>query len=206
MFHVKQFQEATGVSSETLDRLKAYADLLVKWQKKINLVGNNTIQDLWRRHMLDSAQLYPLLPGPPFSIMDFGSGAGFPGLVLAIMGGPTVTMVESDGRKCAFMAEVMRVTQTGSSARLENRRIEDVQAGRVDVVTSRALAPLGKLLSLVEPFLDEQTICLFPKGQKVDEELTQTEKEWMMRTSKIQSLSDPSGTILKLEKVTRRNG
>ncbi len=206
MFHVKQFQELTGVSAETMGRLQAYAGLLEKWQRKINLVGPATLPDLWRRHMLDSAQLYPLLPKPDCGVIDFGSGAGFPGLVLAIMGGPRVTLVESDGRKCAFLAEAMRVTATGPAARLENRRIENLQPVRADVVTSRALAPLDKLLELAEPFLDAGSICLFPKGKKADEELTNTAKKWMMQVSKIQSQTDPSGTILKLENIVRRNG
>ena len=205
MFHVKQFQEQTGVSGATLGRLQAYAALLERWQKKINLVGSNTIKDLWLRHMLDSAQLYPLLPKPDVSIVDFGSGAGFPGLVLAIMGGPTVTLIESDSRKCAFLAEAVRVTETGPAARLENRRIEDLEPVRADVVTSRALASVDKLLIFAEPFLSKGSICLFPKGKKVNEELTETEERWMMRVSKFQSQSDPSGTILKLENV-KRNG
>jgi 16S rRNA (guanine527-N7)-methyltransferase len=204
MFHVKQFQEVTGVSEETLQRLQAYADLLEKWQRKINLVGRSTIADLWNRHMFDSAQLSPLLPRPDCTIMDFGSGAGFPGLVLAILGGPQVTMVESDGRKCAFLAEAMRETKAGPLARVENCRIEDLPRSQVDVVISRGLAPLGKLLAFAEPFLREDSTCLFLKGKKADEELTQTEKNWMMRVTKIQSQSDPSGTIFKLENVKRR--
>jgi 16S rRNA (guanine527-N7)-methyltransferase len=203
MFHVKQFQEATGVSNETLQRLQAYAGLLEKWQKKINLVGSNTIADLWNRHMLDSAQLFPLLPRPECTIMDFGSGAGFPGLVLAILGGPQVTMVESDGRKCAFLAEAMRASDAGPLVRLQNCRIEELPSSRADVVMSRGLAPLGKLLAFAEPFLREDSICLFLKGKKADEELTHTEKNWMMKVTKIQSQSDPSGTILKLENVKR---
>ena len=205
MFHVKQFQEATGVSDPTLARLIAYAELLEKWQKKINLVGRNTLPDLWQRHMLDSAQLFPLLPNPTGSMVDLGSGAGFPGLVLAIMGVGDVTMVESDSRKCAFIAEAMRVTETGSAARLENRRIEDMPPARFDVVISRALASLDTLLSLSESFIDPETICLFPKGKKVDEELTETRKKWMMQISRIPNQSDPSGTILKLENVARRD-
>ena len=203
MFHVKQFQEATGVSKETLQRLQVYANLLEKWQKKINLVGSNTIADLWNRHMYDSAQLFPLLPRSDCTIMDFGSGAGFPGLVLAILGGPQVTMVESDGRKCAFLAEAMRESKAGPLARLQNCRIEELPTIRVDVVISRGLAPLGKLLAFAEPFLREDSICLFLKGKNVDEELTQTDKNWMMKITKIQSQSDPSGTILKLENVHR---
>ena len=206
MFHVKQFQELTGVTAETLGRLQLYADLLEKWQKKINLVGPATLPDLWQRHMLDSAQLFPLLPKPDCRIMDFGSGAGFPGLVLAIMGGPQVTLVESDGRKCAFLAEAMRVTGTDATVRLESRRIEEVAPDCVDVVTARALAPLDKLLGLAEPFLGDGSVCLFLKGKKADQELTLTVKNWMMQVSKIQSQTDPSGTILKLEKIARRAG
>ena len=205
MFHVKQFQQAMGVSDGVLARLQAYADLLVKWQKKINLVGKGTLPDLWNRHMLDSAQLYPLLPNAECTVIDFGSGAGFPGLVLAIMGGPKVTLVESDGRKCAFLAEAIRVTETGSAVRLENRRIEAIEPFQVDVVTSRALASVDNLLIFGEKFLGKETICLFPKGKTVDDELTETQKEWKMRVSKIQSRTDPSGTILKLEEISRRD-
>jgi len=203
MFHVKQFQEVTGVNKETLQRLKVYAELLEKWQKKINLVSSNTITDLWNRHMLDSAQLLPLLPRPKCTVLDFGSGAGFPGLVLAILGGPQVTMVESDGRKCAFLAEAVRKTEAGPSVRLQNCRIEDSPSGPVDVVISRGLAPLEKLLVYAEPFLRNDSMCLFLKGKKADEELTQTQKNWIMQVTKIQSQSDPSGTILKLENVKR---
>jgi 16S rRNA (guanine527-N7)-methyltransferase len=206
MFHVKQFQEATSVSAETLGRLQIYADLLEKWQKKINLVGPATVPDLWQRHMMDSAQLYRLLPGPDCSILDFGSGAGFPGLVLAIMGAPRVTLVESDGRKCAFLAEVMRATGAGSAARLENSRIEALVPTRSDVVTCRALAPLDKLLGLSAPFLGADSICLFLKGKKTDQELTEAAKKWMMQVTKIPSQTDPSGTILKLEYVARLAG
>jgi 16S rRNA (guanine527-N7)-methyltransferase len=204
MFHVKQFQEMTGVNNNTLQRLQVYAELLEKWQKKINLVSSNTIADLWIRHMLDSAQLLPLLPRRKCTVLDFGSGAGFPGLVLAILGGPQVTMVESDSRKCAFLAEAVRKTEAGPLVRLQNCRIEDLPSGPVDVVISRGLASLGKLLVYAEPFLRQDSMCLFLKGKKADEELTQTQKNWMMQVTKIQSLSNPSGTILKLENVKRQ--
>lgn len=206
MFHVKQFQEATDASTATIDRLRVYADLLEKWQRKINLVGPATIADLWRRHMLDSAQLYPLLPRPDCNIVDFGSGAGFPGLVLAVMGGPRVTLVESDGRKCAFLAEAARLTGAAERVCIENRRIEDLPPRPVDVVTSRALAPLGRLLELSEPFVGEDTVYLFPKGGKADQELTHAAKNWNMRVSRIQSKTDTSGTILRLTDISRRNG
>ena len=204
MFHVKQFQQLTGSNEETLRRLQVYSELLEKWQKKINLVGGNTISDLWKRHMLDSAQLLPLLPRSESTILDFGSGAGFPGLVLAIMGRPQVTLVESDGRKCVFLAEVIRKTKVGASVRIQNRRIESLPNDRVDVVVSRGLAPLEKLLGLAERFLRGDSVCLFLKGRQADKELTKTQKTWSMKTTKIQSQTDASGTILKLENVSRQ--
>ena len=200
----KQFQHETCVSDEILLRIEAYGSLLEKWQKKINLVGGNTVVDLWNRHMFDSAQLIPLLPRLDCSTLDLGSGAGFPGLILAIMGNTNVTLVESDGRKCAFLREVIRSTNVSSSVRVENCRIEDLSIYQVDVITSRALAPLEKLLELAEPFFRKDTICLFLKGKKVDEELIQAEKSWEMLVSKIQSKSSLTGVILKLEDVKRR--
>ena len=99
----EDFRRLTGVSRETLARLERHAALLTKWQKRINLVGRESLRDLWRRHMLDSAQLVPLLPERTRSVADIGSGAGFPGLVLAIMGVPEVHLIEADARKCAFL-------------------------------------------------------------------------------------------------------
>jgi 16S rRNA (guanine527-N7)-methyltransferase len=103
----EDFAAATGVSRETIERLSAYAALLVKWQARINLVSASTLEDLWRRHMLDSAQLLPLLPEGTTSVIDLGSGAGFPGLVLAILGIPEVHLIESDQRKCVFLTEAV---------------------------------------------------------------------------------------------------
>ncbi|MBH90108.1 MAG: 16S rRNA (guanine(527)-N(7))-methyltransferase RsmG [Magnetovibrio sp.] len=204
MFHVKQFQEATNANDEALQRLLVYSELLEKWQKKINLVSSSSIVELWKRHMLDSAQLLPLLPRQGCSILDFGSGAGFPGLVLALMGELQVTLVESDQRKCVFLSEVIRKTRVVASVRVQNCRIENLPSGKVDVVVSRGLAPLEKLLVLAERFLRSDSICLFLKGKKVDEELKEIQKNWYMKATKFQSRSDPCGIILKIEHVMRR--
>ncbi|MBY0429779.1 MAG: 16S rRNA (guanine(527)-N(7))-methyltransferase RsmG [Rhodospirillales bacterium] len=195
----EQFQTVTHVSRETLTRLTVYAELLVKWQARINLVGPATLPDLWRRHMLDSAQVFPLLP--PGSLVDLGSGAGFPGLVLAIMGAGPVHSIESDARKCAFQREVARAT--GIEVTIHNKRIETVPAFPAAAVVSRALAPLDKLLSLAEPFLAPHTRCVFLKGRGSEDELTLAGKEWNMTTERIPSLSDPAGTILLLKEVKR---
>lgn len=193
------FQTVTGVSRETLDRLSLYADLLVKWQKKINLVGPATIPDVWRRHMLDSAQLWPHLPADLPRLIDIGSGAGFPALVLAIMGVPEVHVIESDQRKCTFMREVAR--QTGASVTVHTQRIEQMSGLTAPVVTARALAALPKLLDLAMPLVEEGGSLLFLKGQNVDEELTEARKIWIFEDTRYPSQSDPSGVVLRLREV-----
>lgn len=190
------FQERTGVSRETLDRLRVYADLLVKWQARINLVGRSTLADLWRRHMLDSAQLHSLVPDEARVLVDLGSGAGFPGLVLAILGVPEVHLIESDARKCAFMREVSRETSAGAT--IHPVRIESAPRITADVITARALAPLPALVAHARRFAGDRTVLLFPKGQDVEQELTDTPKEGKMRVDAIDSISDPSGTILRI--------
>src|SRR5262247_2849484 len=139
------------VSRETIDRLSAYAALLVKWQSRINLVSAATLADLWRRHMLDSAQLFPLLPPNTQAVVDLGSGAGFPGLVLAILGIPEVHLIESDQRKCVFLAEAARVAD--ASPIIHNKRIEQLEGLSAEVVTARACAPLDQLLTYAQRFL-----------------------------------------------------
>lgn len=197
------------VSRETLNRLQAYAELLAKWQKAVNLVSPADLPNLWRRHFLDSAQLMPLLPPAPGPgervIADMGSGAGFPGLVLAILGAGKVHLIESDGRKCAFLAEAARIT--GAPAVVHNLRLDpkrplglEIQA---DVVTSRALAPLPKLLEYAALLLKPGGTCLFLKGAGVAEELTAACKLWNMRIEQLPSRSGGAGVILRLGDIAR---
>ncbi|MEO5374436.1 MAG: 16S rRNA (guanine(527)-N(7))-methyltransferase RsmG [Alphaproteobacteria bacterium] len=201
----EQFQTETDVSRETLDRLALYLDLLTRWQSRINLVGSATLGDPWRRHMLDSAQLLPLCPEGACSLIDLGTGAGFPGLVLAIMGVPEVHLVESDARKCAFLREAARVTAT--VATIHPVRVETLKPWAVDVVTARALAPLPKLLGLAAPFLQHVgSEGLFLKGKGVEGELTDARKQWTMTLDVRASRSDPSGAVLRISEVARVRG
>ncbi|NNG05692.1 MAG: 16S rRNA (guanine(527)-N(7))-methyltransferase RsmG [Inquilinus sp.] len=195
------FAAASDVSRETLEKLIRYLALLEKWQRRINLVGRSTLADPWRRHMLDSAQLLPLLPEGARILVDLGSGAGFPGMVLAILGVPEVHLIESDGRKAAFLGEVSRETSTPVT--IHAARIEDVRPFVADVVTARALAPLPDLVELARRFSDSRTVWLFPKGQDVDRELTATTKEANMRLERVPSRAHPSAVILRL---TRTDG
>ncbi len=190
------FRAETGVSRETLKRLAAYADLLRRWQVKINLVGPSTLEDLWRRHMLDSAQLFPLLPAGARTLVDLGSGAGFPGLVLAIMGVPDVHLVESHRRRATFLAEAVRIAE--AEVTVHAVRIEDLSPLPADVVTARALAPLRKLLEYAAPFLEPEGVGLFPRGRRAEIDLTGLGEIWHMRIDRIPSRTDPSATILRI--------
>jgi len=195
------FAEIIPVSRETLARLEAYTELLTRWSARINLIGRDTIADLWRRHILDSAQLSAFVPSPAHSMIDLGSGAGLPGLVLAILGVPGVELVEADSRKCAFLREAVRITET--DAVIRPCRIEAVPRHPVDVVTARACAPLDRLVGLAEPFLGPDSECLFLKGERIEQELTIAREGWTMTVSASQSRSDPRGVVLSLQQVAR---
>ncbi|TCS64853.1 16S rRNA (guanine(527)-N(7))-methyltransferase RsmG [Varunaivibrio sulfuroxidans] len=187
---------------ETLEKLKIYAELLRKWQHKINLVGPSTIPFLWRRHFVDSAQLVAYMPKTPGVIVDIGSGAGFPGMVLALLTGNRAHLIDSDTRKSLFLREVKR--ETGANVEIHNRRIEEITPLEGDILTSRALARLDALLDLGRPHIKEKGMCLLLKGRQGPEELTQAQKRWKMDATWRQSLSDESGLVLKLENISRR--
>ena len=197
------FQASTDVSRETMARLQIYAGLLDKWNRAINLVARDSLADLWRRHFLDSAQLWPLLPAPPPGrpriLADLGSGAGFPGLVLAIMGAGEVHLIEADQRKSTFLTEVARAT--GTDITVHNCRIEDMGALSADVVTARACAPLVRLLGLAAPFLGPGSIGLFLKGRSLGGELTDSTELWKMHFDLHPSRTDPAARILRLSSL-----
>ncbi|MEH6404837.1 MAG: 16S rRNA (guanine(527)-N(7))-methyltransferase RsmG [Sneathiella sp.] len=195
-----EFQSATDVSRETLEKLEIYAALLEKWQKAVNLVSKSTIPDLWNRHMLDSFQILKFADAKAGTWIDLGSGAGFPAIVVAIASDFDVHVVESDMKKCLFMREVSR--ETSAPITVHNSRIEAVEPFKADVISARALAPLDKLLGYAIPFANEKTEFLFLKGQDVDGELTNAAKCWSMEPIKHQSLSSSEGCILKIKNVS----
>ncbi|MDB5362432.1 MAG: rRNA ((527)-N(7))-methyltransferase RsmG [Rhodospirillales bacterium] len=194
------FAALIDVSRETQERLAAYVALLTKWNAKINLVGPATLPDVWRRHILDSAQIHGQVAQAGV-LVDLGSGAGLPGLILAILGGPQVHLIESDARKCAFLHEAARVTATPIT--IHNKRIEAAPAIEADIVTARALAPLAQLLDHAVRFLKPTGKCVFLKGARQGDELTEARKTWHMSVTERPSLSDPSGVILEVESPAR---
>ncbi|MDB9703631.1 16S rRNA (guanine(527)-N(7))-methyltransferase RsmG [Rhodospirillales bacterium] len=183
----------SGIDADTMDRFEIYLALLSKWQRAINLVGKNTLANAWRRHILDSAQLLPHIE-KDLKIADLGSGAGLPGLVIAIATGANVQLVESDQRKATFMREVAR--ETGTDVDVHVARIEDLLSLDADIVTARALAPLPKLLPWVHRHLKKGGKSVLMKGAGVDQELTESTKQWTMNVVRKSSISDASGTIL----------
>ena len=191
------------VSRETLARLSRYLELLRRWQAAINLVGASTLADPWRRHILDCAQIAPHVPRTARIVLDLGSGAGLPGLVLALLGVPGVQLVESDRRKAQFLREAAR--STGAEVTVHAARIEDLEL-RADVVTARALAPLPRLLELAAEVLGPGGLCLFLKGQSALDELTRARQSWHMHSEIVPSRSGSRGVLLKLEGVGRASG
>lgn len=189
------------VSRETLERCAAYLELLSRWQRTINLVGQATLADPWRRHILDSAQLWPLGAAWAQRLVDLGSGAGLPGLILAILGVPEVHLIESDRRKASFLREAARACAV--AVEVHARRIEEVPLLGADVVTARALAPLPELLELAEPQVQKGTTCLFLKGRQAEAELTLARERWTMQVAREASLSDPNSQVLIISEIGR---
>ena len=200
----EEFAAAASVSRETMDRLLAMDRVLIDWSSRHNLIARSTIEDRWHRHYLDSAQLEPLIDTGAKSIVDMGSGAGFPGLIVAAMRPDVkVTLIESTGKKAAFL------TAAGEAMNLPNlkvipARIEAVKLPfRPDIITARALARLHKLLQYGAGIQSKSTRYFLLKGQDVEDELTEATKSWHMKVVKHQSRTDPSATILEIGNLAR---
>ena len=184
------------VSRETMDRLAAYVALVEKWQQRVNLVSASTLPDIWMRHIWDSAQLAPLVPAGTERILDVGSGAGFPGLVLAALCDAELHLVESDQKKAVFLQTVIR--ETGIRAIVYNTRIESLPPIGADIVTARALASLDRLLELLEAQLVPGMRCLFLKGARAEAELAALDARSDITRRLHPSLTNPEAFVLDL--------
>lgn len=197
------------LSTEIIATLELYVTLLEKWNRRINLVGPSTLTEIWSRHIRDSAQLAPLIQSvPPGPWLDIGSGAGFPGLVLAIMGatqGVPIQLVESNQRKAEFLREVIR--QTGCAAQVRVARAESLNVaslgGNAALIMARALAPLPMLFDLTADYTDKNTVFLFLKGQDIDQELTEASKYRIMTVTQHPSRTNSAGVVLRITEVAR---
>ncbi len=191
-----------NVSRETWGRLERLVAALDRWQATTNLVASSTLEAVWTRHIVDSAQLVALAPDAATVWVDFGSGAGFPGLVVAAQR-PDMRfhLVESNGKKAAFLREAARAM--GVEVLIHGARVEAVVGSAVtsaDVVSARALAPLDDLVRMAAPLLKTGAIGLFPKGREAQSELTVTAKSWTVETSLHPSLTEPDARIVRIER------
>jgi len=199
----------TPVSRETEERLDRYVALLVEWQAKTNLVSPSTLPNLWTRHISDSLQLLTLASAAKVWA-DFGSGGGFPGVVLACamaeISGATVHLIERNAKKAAFLREALRVTNAPGSVHLADIGDNvDRMVGTVDCVTARALAPLHQLIGFAEPLVGQGAKALFLKGQDVEAELTEATKYWNIRYRLHSSRTGGHGWIVELDQIERRD-
>jgi 16S rRNA (guanine527-N7)-methyltransferase len=206
----EKFSSHVFVSRETYDRLCLFQKILIKWQKSINLISKNTIENTWERHFLDSAQLYKFVRDIEGNIIDFGSGAGFPGMVLAIMGKKNIHLVESDYKKCVFLKEIAMLTETDIT--IHNCRIEELNFINVDLVTCRALASLKNLIHYVEVFINKSLgerqqypKLLFLKGKSYFSEIIELSKIKKISFEEYPSITDKDGRILYISKVDKLN-
>jgi 16S rRNA (guanine527-N7)-methyltransferase len=199
----------TPVSRETEMRLDRYVDLLLQWQSKTNLIAASTLRNLWTRHIADSLQLLTIAPSAKRWI-DFGSGGGFPGVVLACalseVSGAMVHLVERNAKKAAFLREALRVTGAPGQVILADIGDSvDSFAGEVDCVTARAVAPLHQLIGYAEPLVQRGAKALFLKGQDVDAELTEATKYWKITPQLHSSRTGGHGWIVELDHIERQN-
>lgn len=201
-FHVKHASAAAdGGAGEIDQRLRRYVALLLRWNRRVNLIARSDEPEIWTRHIADSAQLARLLPLARGRLVDLGSGAGFPGLVLAVLTDWEVHLVEADQRKAAFLREAVR--EIGANATVHAARAETVDIPPAQVVTARALAPLPALLRLAAPRLAADGIGLFAKGRGVETELTDAAAEWHMRVERFPSQTGSGGTVLRISEIRR---
>ncbi len=200
------FLAERNVSRETEGRLLVFVDLLGKWTQKINLISKSTASDIWRRHILDSVQIYDFAPNKFSLWLDIGSGGGLPGVVVAALAaqfepGARIVMIESDQRKAAFLRTALRELGLGGDV-LANR-IDAMAPMGADVLSARALAPLDQLLAFTERHLKPGGTAIFPKGKTVDQEIADASTNRLFQIEKHASVTDADARILTIKDIKR---
>ena len=205
---MQNFMGKYNVSRETFELLKAYEASLVEWQNKFNLVSNSSLQDCWNRHFVDSLQLLPLIPDDAKLLYDFGSGAGFPGMVLATaLKNKTpylkFKLVESIKKKTLYLNFVKDKLGL-NNVEIINDRIENLPIEKADVITSRAMCSLTELLGYAAKFNGKNTKCIFPKGKKHQEEIAEAQKKWNFKCEIIPSITNAESAILVITNLSSK--
>ncbi len=204
---MKNIEEKYSVSRETIELLKSYEASLCEWQQKMNLVSKNSLQNAWQRHFEDSMQLFSLLPQDAEIIYDFGSGAGFPGMVLAVIAKEKTPylkfkLVESIRKKTLYLKRVQEIT--GANVEIINERIEKIKPEIADAIISRAMSSLPDLLRYSKPFCDKHTKLIFLKGRSYQEELKIAQKEWNFQLEVLPNQESEDGVILIITKLRHK--
>ena len=208
MFHVKQdsftsveFRRIFSTSEEVISNLKEFEKILLTWNENMNLISKSTSSNIWWRHIADSAQICKFFSNKSKVLIDLGAGAGFPGLVLSIMGFPEVHLVESVGKKANFLKHV--IDKLNLNADVHHSRIEELKPLKVDIVTARALASLNKLLHLSGKFVGDKTLQFYFKGDKYNIELEEAKKKWAIDFKSYKSFTNPTSRIIEIKKAKR---
>lgn len=199
--------EVYNVSRETINELKKYEALVVEWNNKFNLISKSSVQYIWERHILDSLQLCQFIKNTDKIMYDFGSGAGFPAIVLSIVGKQLfpklkIFLVESITKKALFLNTVKN--ELNLNIEVINDRIENIKAENIDLISSRAMASLDRLIDYSKPFCNKNTRLIFPKGSKYKEEIDLSLKKWKFDFDIIQSKTDETGKILYIRNIRRK--
>ncbi len=200
---IHQLQETISLSPEQIHKIEQWVDMLLLWQKKVNLIAPSTVNDIWLRHVMDSLQLVKYLPQDIMGeYMDLGSGAGFPGLAVSLFWQGKTHLVDADQKKSIFLKEIVRSWGESKRINIHNKRIEQLQKNhQYQLVTARALAPLCELLSMIEPLADDQTMLLLPKGQSWKDEIHRAQKIWSFTWSYYPSITDKNAAILQITHI-----
>ena len=188
------------VTRETAERILLYRELILRWQPTINLIADTA--EINTRHLADSAQLAAFLPREKCTVMDMGSGAGFPGLMLSLLTPHKIHLVESDTRKAAFLSEAVRITS--STATVHCARVQEVLISDIKVIIARALAPLPSLLALAHPHLAQDAFCLFPKGKNWSKEVEDARAEWRFELVSHPSQTEAESAVLAISHLAPR--
>lgn len=197
-----------NVSRETLEKLQTFQNLVLEWNTRFNLISKSSEKDIWNRHIVDSLQLCQFLNDKDKILYDFGSGAGFPGIVLAVFAKEKypnlkICLIESIGKKTTFLSEAKKVLKLNNT-NIINERIENIKSSSADIISSRALASLDKIFQYASPFCSKKTRLILPKGEKWKEEVLMAQKRWIFEIKTIPSITSKQGCILYIENLRRK--
>jgi 16S rRNA (guanine527-N7)-methyltransferase len=193
---IKEIEKFCPLNGNIVEKLEKFVDLLLIHNLKYNLIGKSTIEDIWSRHILDSAQLIKFIPNKSLKIGDFGSGAGLPAIILSILGVKEIHLIEKSFRKCEFLEIARKVSN--NRIVIHQEMVQNIKPIKFDLITSRAFAPLQKLLEITKPFVSANTIAIFPKGKNITNELNLVKTKLDYKI--LPSLTSSEGNILIINK------